>query len=87
MVPSVEPQPISVTSASAGPSSTGGGTAASMPCTLRMRFSIMARRLAWLVYSSLMSTPFSSCSSLETTCMKPGMPGIARGETPLSVIL
>ena len=87
MVPSVEPQPISVTSASGGPSSTGGGTMASIPCTLRMRFSIMARRLAWLVYSSLMSTPFSSCSSLETVWVKPGMPGMARGEMPLSVIL
>ncbi len=42
--------------------------------------------LVWLVYSSLMRTPFSSCSSLETTWVKPGMPGMARGETPLSVM-
>ena len=59
MTPSVEPQPISVTSASAGPDSFGGWTAASMPAILRMRFSIMARRLCGLVNSSLISTPSS----------------------------
>src|SRR6185437_5934161 len=79
--------PIRVTSASAGPSSFGFGTIASMPCTLRMRFSIIRRRLAWLVYSSEISTPFSSCSSDETTCVWPSTPGMARGDTPLSVIL
>jgi len=61
-----DPQPMRVTSASRGPISSGGGTDFSMPVILRMRFSIMARRLVALVYSSLMRTPFSSCSSLET---------------------
>ena len=82
----VDPQPIRVTSALAGPCSLGGSTEASMPWTLRIRFSIMARRFTVLVYSSLMSTPSSSCSSLETTWVWPGTPGTARGETPLSVI-
>ena len=40
---------MSVTSALAGPMSCGGGMEAAMPSILRMRFSIMARRLAWLV--------------------------------------
>ena len=69
ITPWVDPQPIRVTSAFAGPCNLGGGIVASIPCTLRMRFSIMARRLLGLVYSSLISMPSSSCSSLEATWM------------------
>src|SRR5215472_1775242 len=83
----VDPQPIKLTPASRGPNSAGGGTAASMPATLRIRFSIMARRLTGLVNSSLIKTPSSMCSSVATVWVCPRTPGTARGEIPLSVIL
>src|SRR5216117_2456885 len=87
ITPLVDPQPINVTSASRGPHNSGGETAASIPTTFRMRFSIMARRLIGLVNSSLINTPSSSCSSVAAVWMWPGTPGMARGEIPLSVIL
>ena len=80
MTPSVEPQPISVTWAFGGPNSFGGFSEERTPSILRMRFSCMAWRLWGLVNSSLMSTPFSSCSSVATTCTYPGVPGRARGD-------
>jgi len=51
---------------------------------LRPRRSMIACRLCGSVNSSLMSTPSSSCSSVATTWACPGVPGTARGETPLS---
>jgi hypothetical protein len=47
-----------------------------------MRFSCIFRRMAGLVCSSLMRTPYSSWSSVPETWMQPARPGRARGETP-----
>src|SRR5712672_2124568 len=78
-------QPTSVTSASSGPVRRGGSMRARAPSIFRCLRSIIAWRLCGSVNLSLMRTPRSSCSSVATTCAWPGVPGTARGATPLSV--
>ena len=85
--PHVEPQPTSVTSASAGPSSFGAGRCSGTVVILRPRLSTIFLRRTVSVYTSLMSTPSSSCSSVPATYRWPGTPGTARGEMPDAVSL